>query len=108
MRRRLVNGTLATTVCAAAFLTVLATAGAANVIPMITNVETEAAGDTLRVTFDVDDPDGDEMTVLLRFAGLEGGLCGGDVSQVIKTGPHKFPRQEAVYPNVFKLDFRNI
>lgn len=64
----------------------------ANTLPIITNVRTVARADTVRVTYDLFDPDGDEMIVLLRFAGTEirvGGPSagvGGDLGGGITTG----------------------
>ena len=47
------------------------TAAPANTIPIITNVKTVCDPDTIRIAYDLDDPDGDRMTVLLRFAGSD-------------------------------------
>lgn len=75
-----------------AALAVLTPACGANVIPMVMNVATESSGDTMRITYDVEDPDGDEMTVLLRFAGAEGGVDGpgrgitGDIGPGVTSG----------------------
>ena len=66
-----------------------------NVLPLITNVSVETAGDTVRVAYDVDDPDGDSMTVLLRFAGADGGVArpiagiGGDLGPGVTSGTGK-------------------
>jgi len=64
----------------------------ANTLPIITNVRTAARGDTVLVEYDLFDPDGDEMTVLLRFAGTEirlngpsGGVA-GDLGSGITSG----------------------
>ncbi|MFH1689850.1 MAG: SUMF1/EgtB/PvdO family nonheme iron enzyme [Candidatus Eisenbacteria bacterium] len=66
-----------------------------NTVPMIMNVSVETAGDTIRITYDVDDPDGDRMTVLLRFAGADGGVdgpvtgIGGDMGTGVLSGTAK-------------------
>jgi formylglycine-generating enzyme required for sulfatase activity len=57
-------------------IAVLTVNSAGNVLPMITNVSVETVGDTIRITYDIDDPDGDSMAVLLRFAGADGGVDG--------------------------------
>jgi len=43
----------------------------AAVLPIITNVRTSVSEDSLTVTYDLLDPDGDEMAVLLRVAGSD-------------------------------------
>lgn len=55
---------------AAAWLA-LVIASAANTLPIVTNVGIAAREDSIRITYDVVDPDGDAMTVLLRFAGSD-------------------------------------
>jgi len=45
--------------------------GSANVLPIITDVRTASSGDTVRITYDIVDPDGDEMTVILGVAGTD-------------------------------------
>ncbi len=79
----------------AAATAVLVISCSANTLPMITNVSVETAGDTVRVAYDVDDPDGDSMTVLLRFAGADGGVArpiagiGGDLGPGVTSGTGK-------------------
>lgn len=76
-------------------IAVLAAGSAGNVIPMVMNVSAETAGDTIRITYDLDDPDGDSMSVLLRFAGADGGVNGpvagisGDIGSGVLSGVAK-------------------
>ena len=76
----------------AATIAVLPVASTGNVLPIIMNVSVETVGDTIRITYDVDDPDGDSMRVLLRFAGRDGGADGpapgidGDIGPGVRTG----------------------
>lgn len=71
------------------------TAAPANTIPIITNVRTACDRDTIRVAYDLLDPDGDRMTVLLRFAGSEFLLDApsadvkGDIGPAITSGVGK-------------------
>jgi formylglycine-generating enzyme required for sulfatase activity len=64
----------------------------ANTLPIVTGVKVAASGDTVRVTYDVVDPDDDEMTIALRFAGsdilLDGPSdgVGGDVGPGVVSG----------------------
>jgi len=66
-----------------------------NTLPMITDVVVEARGDTLVIEFDLADPDGDEMTVLLFAAGTDLALppdepgVVGDIGTGIFSGPGK-------------------
>lgn len=70
-------------------------ASAGNTLPMIMNVSVETDADTIRITYDVDDPEGDSMSVLLRFAGADGGVdgpvtgIGGDIGPGVLTGTAK-------------------
>jgi formylglycine-generating enzyme required for sulfatase activity len=78
----------------AASSTVLS-AAAANTVPIVTDVRTVTDGDTIRITYDVLDPDDDRMTVLLRFAGSEFLLdgpadgAGGEIGSGIASGGNK-------------------
>ncbi len=54
--------------------TLAAGSGHAGVLPIITNVRTSVEGDSLAILYDVLDPDGDEMTILLRIAGSDAGI----------------------------------
>jgi hypothetical protein len=38
-------------------IVVLPVASAGNVLPMVTDVSVETVGDTIRITYDIDDPD---------------------------------------------------
>jgi hypothetical protein len=73
-------------------ITILPVASAGNVLPVVTDVSVKTVGDTIRITYDVDDPDGDSMRVLLRFAGADGGMDGpvagisGDVGAGVLSG----------------------
>jgi formylglycine-generating enzyme required for sulfatase activity len=71
---------------------ILSTSAAANTLPIVTDVHTDARGDSVIISYDVFDPDGDEMTVLLRFAGSAFGINGpgngvrGDLGKGIVSG----------------------
>jgi hypothetical protein len=71
---------------------ILPVASAGNVLPVVTDVSVKTAGDTIRITYDIDDPDGDTMRVLLRFAGADGGVDGpvvgisGDIGDGVLSG----------------------
>lgn len=73
---------------------ILSTSGGAagNTLPIVTNVVTAARGDTVVVNYDLLDPDGDRMTVLLQFAGSEvridgpGAGIAGDIGRGVETG----------------------
>ncbi len=76
-------------------IAVLAAAAAGNVLPTVMNVSVETVGDTIRITYDVDDLDGDSMSILLRFAGVDGGVdgavagIGGDIGAGVLSGTAK-------------------
>jgi formylglycine-generating enzyme required for sulfatase activity len=80
-------------VLAAAWLASAAAAG--NTLPIVTNVTVAASEDTIRIDYDVLDPDDDAMTVILRFGGSELLLKGssegvaGDVGGGISSGEGK-------------------
>ena len=73
----------------------LAAGAAGNVLPMVMNLSVETVGDTIRIMYDVDDPDGDSMSILLRFVGADGGVNGpvagisGDIGTGVLSGPGK-------------------
>ncbi len=73
------RGAAAVVLVAAA--TLAAGSGHAGVLPIITNVRTSVEGDSLAILYDVLDPDGDEMTILLKIAGSDAGI-GADAAGV--------------------------
>ena len=71
----------------------LAAPAAANTLPNITDVVVTACGDSLHIAYDVSDPDGDTMDVILYVAGSDVTISAdapgvtGDIGPGIESGP---------------------
>jgi len=77
-----------------AFLTIVPTVTQANTLPIITNVTTTADGDSIVIGYDIEDPDGDVMRVMLYEAGtddppFEPPVARGDIAEGVTTGTSK-------------------